>query len=116
MPFRYEELVTPKGRPYVRVHVSGDIDLHDAEEYVAKFLGPYLRRHVLSVVASGTEYTAKARKHLLAMNDAGPHATVTSSALVRAAINLMTRFQDTPKYRVFTDEFAALAWLDDQEA
>ncbi|WAS93484.1 hypothetical protein [Nannocystis punicea] len=116
MPFRYEELVTPRGRPYVRVHVSGDIDIRDAEEYVAKFLGPYLRRHVLSVVASGTEYTARARKHLLAMNDAGPHATVTNSALVRTAINLMTRSQDNPNYRVFADELAALAWLDEQEA
>ncbi|PCC70507.1 hypothetical protein SAMN02745121_06574 [Nannocystis exedens] len=116
MPFRYEELVTPRGRPYVRVHVSGDISLGDAEEYVTRFLGPYRGRHVLSVVASGTEYSAKARKHLLSMSDAGPHATVTTSALVRAAINLMTRFANTGKYRVFADEFEAMAWLDDQEA
>ncbi|WP_434421693.1 hypothetical protein [Nannocystis pusilla] len=115
MPFRYEELRTPRGRPYVRVHVSGDISLGDAEDYVTRFLGQYRGRHALSVVASGTEYSAKARKHLLAMEEAGPHATVTTSALVRAAINLMTRFTDNRKYRVFGDEFEAMAWLDDQE-
>ena len=116
MPFRYEELVTPRGRPYVRVHVSGDIGLGDAEEYVARFLGRHRGRHVLSVVASGTEYSARARKHLLAMEGAGPHATVTSSALVRAAIDLMTRSADNNNYRVFGNEFEAMAWLDDQEA
>ncbi|MDC0722275.1 STAS/SEC14 domain-containing protein [Nannocystis bainbridge] len=116
MPFRYEELVTPMGRPYVRVHVSGDIDLRDAEEYVARFEGAYQRRRVLSVVASGTEYSAKARKHLLAMRESSPHATVTTSALVRAAIHLMTRSAAGGTYRVFTDEPEALAWLDDQEA
>ena len=118
MPFRFEELVSAKGLAYVRVHVSGEIGVADAREYVGKFGagGPYHRKHTLSYVEKGTEYGAEPRKMFLAMGLHAPHATVTSSALVRAGINLMTRFSlKGAKYRMFAAEPEAIAWLEGQE-
>ena len=118
MPFRYEELVSPRGLAYVRVHVSGELGVADAQEYIGKFGagGPYHRKHTLSYVEKGTEYGAEPRKMFLAMGLSAPHATVTSSALVRAGINLMTRFSPMgTKYRMFATEAEAIAWLEGQE-
>lgn len=118
MPFAYEELVSPRGRPCVRVQVSGEIGLPEAQEFAGKFThgGPYFLQPTLSVVARGTEYTAEARKHLLAMGEHGAHAAVITSAIVRAAINLMVRLTGkAEKFRMFTAEPEALAWLDEQE-
>jgi hypothetical protein len=119
MPFQYEERVSPRGRPYVRVLVFGDVDFADAEDFLRRFSkgGPYHRKHTLSVVAPGTTYSPEARKHVVQLGDeSGPHATVTTSALVRAAINLMTRFSgNLDKFRMFTAEPEAVAWLEDLE-
>lgn len=119
MPFRYEERVSPKGRPYVWLHVSGELSVADANEYASHFRagGRYHRMHTLSFVEKGTEYGPEARRIFLEVGQSAPHATVTSSALVRAAINLMSRFSPkTGRYRMFATEPEALAWLDDKEA
>jgi len=117
MPLAFQELVTPRGRTYVRVAISGDFDLAEAEEFVDRFssTGPYYLKPSVSVVPRGTEYTPAARKHLLKMGEAGPTATVTTSPLVRAAVNLMLRLSGkTGKLRMFASETEAVAWLDEQ--
>jgi hypothetical protein len=117
MPLAFQELVTPRGRPYVRVAVSGVFDLAEAEEYVERFskTGPYHLKPSMSVVPRGTEYTTAARKQLLKMGDAGPTATVTTSPLVRAAVNLMLRLAGkSGTLGMFATEAEAVAWLDKQ--
>lgn len=117
MPIAFQELLTPRGRPYVRVAVSGDFDLAEAEAFVSSFgrEGPYFMKPAISVVPRGTEYTPAARKHLQTMGEAAPMATVTASPLVRAAVNLMLRLSGkTGQLRMFTTEAEALTWLDTQ--
>lgn len=119
MPLAFEELATPRGRPYVRVAVTGEFDLADAKQFVTRFGkdGPYFMKPSMSVVPRGTEYTSDARKHLQTMGDAGPTATVTTSPLVRAAVNLMVRLSGRKNtLRMFGTEAEALAWLDEQIA
>ena len=117
MPIAFEERVTPRGRGYVRVPVAGMFDAAEAEAYVQHFKkgGPHFMKPTISVVARGTEYTTEARKLLVQVTEAGPTATVTSSPLVRAAINLMLRLASkSNNLRIFGTEPEALAWLDDQ--
>lgn len=118
MPVTFEERVSPRGRAYVRVSAWGKFDLAEAQEYIGRFSegGPYYLRPVLSVVAHGTEYTPAARKHLFTMGKSGPIASVTTSALMRAAINLMVRFsRKSGTMRMFATEAEGLAWLDEQD-
>jgi hypothetical protein len=117
MAVRYEEGKTPKGSPLLRMYVSGVCTLAEAQtlgEYL--FPGkPYARQRVLVLVARGTEYTAEARRYFPAM-DNHPHAmaVVVTSAIVKAAINLMRRFGTGGQYMcLFTDEASALKWLDE---
>ncbi|PCC66826.1 hypothetical protein SAMN02745121_00445 [Nannocystis exedens] len=117
MPIAFEELLTPRGRPYVRVAVSGEFGLAEARQFVDSFGkgGPYYMKPSMSVVLRGTEYTSEARKHLQSTGETAPMCTVTSSPLVRAAINLMLRLSGrTGTFRLFGNEPEALAWLDEQ--
>ncbi|MDC0719759.1 DUF7793 family protein [Nannocystis bainbridge] len=117
MPIVFEERVTPRGRGYVRVGVTGVFDTAEAEAYVQHFTrgGPHFMRPTICVVTRGTEYTTEARKILVQVTEAGPTATVTSSPLVRAAINLMLRITGkSDTLRIFAAEPEALAWLDGQ--
>ncbi|WAS98664.1 hypothetical protein [Nannocystis punicea] len=117
MSIAFEELLTPRGRPYVRVTVAGEFGLTEAEQFVQRFGkdGPYYMKPSMSVVPRGTEYTTEARKHLQTMGEAGPTCTVTSSPLVRAAINLMLRLSGRPNtLRLCGTESEALAWLDER--
>lgn len=116
MAVRYEDGRTPKGHRLLIMHVSGTCDLSQSETLGARLKkgGDYHRARVLVHVAAGTEYTPEARKYFPTLND--DHvamATVVTSAIVRAMINLITRVGGgTPNFRMFTDTAAALAWLD----
>lgn len=116
MAVRYEEKKTPKGFPLLVMYVSGTCDLAESETLGVRIKpgGDYHRKRVLVYVAAGTEYTPEARKYFPTLN--GEHlgmATIVTSAIVRAMINLITRFAgSTQNFKMFTDEAAALAWLD----
>lgn len=116
MAVRYEDGKTPKGNPVLKMFVSGTCDLTEARSML-EHIDAGRRYHgglVLVYVAAGTEYTPDARKFF--PTTVGKHkamATVVSSAIVRAAINLMLRVSGGDKgFKMFSDEAAALAWLD----
>lgn len=116
MAVRYEEKKTPRGFPLLVMHVSGNCDLNESETLGARIKkgGDYYRQRVLVFVAAGTEYTPEARKYFPTLKeDHLGMATVVTSAIVRAMINLITRFAGGAKnFRMFTEEGTALAWLD----
>jgi len=116
MAVRYEERKTPRGSPLLVMHVSGRCDLAESETLGARIKkgGDYHRQRVLVFVAAGTEYTPEARRYFPTLNeDHVGMATVVTSAVVRAMINLLTRFAGGVKnFKMFTEEAAALAWLD----
>jgi len=116
MAVRYEEKKTPRGFPLLVMHVSGSCDLTESETLGVRLKtgGDYHDQRVLVFVANGTEYTPEARKYFptLSAEHLGM-ATVVTSAIVRAMINLITRFSGGAKnFKMFTDEATALAWLD----
>lgn len=116
MAVRYEEKKTPKGFPLLVMYVSGNCDLEQSETLGVRLKkgGDYHRQRVLVFVAAGTEYTPDARKYFPTLNeDHLGMATVVTSAIVRAMINLITRFAGGVKnFKMFTEEAPALAWLD----
>ena len=116
MPFRYEEKTTPKGAPLLVVHASGHVSFADAEELGNRLVAksPNHRWLVLTLTEKGLEYAPAARKHFQTMkDDYGSLATVVTSPIVRAAINMMMRlFGGAPNFRMFSDEAEALTWLD----
>lgn len=119
MGFSYQERVSPKGRPYVRIELEGQIDIGDAEELLTRFDpgGVYYRKTAFVVVGPGTAFDVAARKRLLETRAEGLAVCVVKSPLARAAINLMLRAVNLHgKVRMYNQEPEALAWLDEQEA
>jgi hypothetical protein len=115
MPFRYEEKKTPKGAPLLVVHAAGHISFPDAEELGKRLsTGPNHRWLVLTLADKSVDYAPAARKHFQTMkDDYGALATVVTSPIVRAAINMMMRlFGGAPNFRMFSAEAEALIWLD----
>lgn len=119
MPFRYQENTTPRGLPLLTVHASGHISLADAEELGARIApgGANHRWRVLTYAEKGLEYDPAARKYFPSMKS---HffalATVVTSPIIRAAINMMMRLTGkSPDLRMFSDDAEALAWLDSYE-
>jgi hypothetical protein len=116
MPFRYQETKTPKGSPLLVVHASGHISLADAEEMGA-LMAPGAANHrwrILTRTEKGVEYAPAARKYFPSMK--GNYyalATLVTSPIVRAAINMMMRLTGQAQdLKMFSDEAEALAWLD----
>lgn len=117
MPVHYEEGTTPAGHPLLTMHVSGLCSLAEAET-LDGYIKPgkkYHRQRVLVYVAHGTTYSPEARKHFPKLKmDHHAMATVVTSTVVRAAINLITRVMgDSRNFRLFNDGAAGLAWLDE---
>lgn len=118
MPFRFEEAVTPKGDPLLLLQISARVTLADAE-HLEKRLGPGGPNHkwlILAPCEKGTEFDAAARKHFAVVAHNRYYraiAPVVTSPITRAAINMIIRLiGDVPNVRLFSDEPAALAWLD----
>ena len=116
MPFQIDETTTPKGAPLLRVQASGHVSLAHAEELAARVAvgGPNHGWSILTIVARDTEYAREARNHFQTMkgNYRGL-ATVVTSPILRAAINMMLRLAgNAPHFRMFKGEAEALAWLD----
>jgi hypothetical protein len=116
MPFRYEESRTPKGSPLLVVHASGHVSLADAEVLGVRTApgGPNHGWRIITHAAKGIEYAPAARKYFPSMN--GNYfalATVVTSPIVRAAINMMMRLTgQATDLKMFSTEAEALAWLD----
>lgn len=119
MPFLYEEATTPQGKPLLRITARGEVTLADAESLGARIEegAPNHRWRILSVVEKGTEYSAGARKYFPTLQPKyGAIAVVVTSAIVRAAINMMMRLTgQAPNLHLFTTEAEGLAWLDGLE-
>lgn len=120
MPFSYQETKTPKGCPLLVVHASAHISLTDAETLGAMIApgGPNHRWRVITYAAKGVEYAPAARKYFPNMST---HyfalATLVTSPIARAAINMMMRLTgQTHALKMFSDEAEALAWLDSYES
>lgn len=116
MPFRYEEKTTPKGAPLLVVHAGGHVSGEDAE-HLAGLFAPGGRNHrwlLLTLAEKGVEYAPAARKVFPRMKqDYKALATVVTSPIVRAAINMMMRLTGgAPNFRMFSSEAEALTWLD----
>lgn len=116
MPFHFEEKTTPAGKPLLVVHATGHIALEDAEALASR-VAPGAANHgwlVLTYAAKGVEYAPAARKRFNTMiTNYRALAAVVTSAIVRAAINMMLRLSGgAANFRMFSDEKEAMAWLD----
>jgi hypothetical protein len=117
MPFQFHEGTTPQGLKILVVDAAGQVNLAHGHELEAKIL-PGQAHHggyLLSRVAAGTEYSPDVRKFFKQLNpNFAAMAVVVTSPIVRAAINLMLRFNNDQRlsFRMFTDEDEAKAWLD----
>lgn len=113
----YEDGKTPKGAPLLIMRSSGKIDLAEAKTLDEHVLPgrPYHLQRSLVYVATGTEYTADARRYFPTLNQhLYAMATIVTSAVVRATINLISRVSGGSRnFKMFTDEASALAWLDE---
>lgn len=119
MPFTFSDQTLPSGTPYLRIDVEGQVELEDGEAFAAQLRRPeFGAGKVLSVVASGTEYSTRVRKYFPSINDDFEYlAAVVTSPIVRTMINLMVRLMHGGggTVRLFTDEAKALTWLDQHE-
>jgi hypothetical protein len=119
MPFRYQESTTPRGSPLLEIHATGHISLADAEEMGAMIApgGANHRWRLLTYAEKGVEYAPAARKYFPSMNsNYFALATLVTSPIVRAAINIMMRLTgQVPDVKMFSDAAEALAWLDTYE-
>jgi hypothetical protein len=118
MPFRFEEARTPKGQPLLKVYAAGHISLADAEA-MGKLLepgGPNHKWRVLTYTDKNVDYAPAARKYFPILNERyHALATLVTSPIVRAAINMMMRLTGQARaLKMFSDEAEALAWLDTQ--
>lgn len=116
MPIQVSETKTPAGNRLMRCIVSGHVSLADAEAMGAQMKTgqPFHLCLVLCVVEKSTDYSPESRKYFGTM--AGSFkamATVVSSAILRAAINFMTRVMGGKDFRMFNSEAEGLAWLDE---
>lgn len=116
MPFHFEDMKTPAGKPCLLIRASGVVELADAQALEALMV-PGARHHrglVLAIVDKSTEYRPAARKHFATLQDKyGATSVVVTSPIVRAAINLMMRLTGQARaFRMFSTEAEALAWLD----
>lgn len=120
MPFRFEDSRTPQGRPCLIIHISGLVELADAEALAARFApgGPYHKQLGLGLVEKGTEFSSDARRSLPGMfPNYRAIASVVTSPIVRATINLMLRLgKRDSNYRMFATRDEAMTWLDEQAA
>jgi hypothetical protein len=116
MPFRFEEATTPGGAPMLKLITTGRVELADAEAFGARVAagGPNHRWRVLIIAEKDVEYSPASRKYFPTTQ--GLYlgiATVVQSAIVRAAINMMIRLSGGARdFRIFSDQAAALEWLD----
>jgi hypothetical protein len=119
MGFSYEERVSPRGLPYIRLGIEAEIGVAEARDYVARFQpgGDYHGRPILAVVARGVSFDIAARKLLIESRATVPTSCVVTAPLARAAVNLMIRGAGlSSKARVFKTEPEALAWLEERGA
>lgn len=119
MPFEFQELTNDNGMLYLRMDVSGRIELADGKALEAHLLRPSLRGgRVLAVAREGTEYSIEVRKFFPTLRDKfSKLATVVTSPIGRAAVNVMLRltyFGEGGIIRMFTSEQEAMAWLESQ--
>jgi hypothetical protein len=117
MPFAFQELTSNNGMHYLRVDSSDRIELADGEALEAHLLRPSLRGgRVLAVARNGTEYSVEVRKFFPTLRDKfNKLATVVTSPIGRAAINMMLRLTyhgEGGVVRMFTSEQEAMAWLE----
>ena len=119
MPLRFSEQTTETGMRYLRVDASDHVALEDAKAFGDRVMSPEWHHGlIMSVVAKGTEYAPDARKYFPTLNkEITALATVVTSPIVRAAINMMLRLgrimEDNP-LRMFSSEAEALKWLESQ--
>lgn len=119
MAVRMEEGQSPKGRPILVLHVSGDVSGEEAQRMLDKVKtmgGGPLRPSVLSFVEPGTKYSAESQR--VFTRDFAPHcdrtAAVVSSKFLRATINFMVRVGGNAQtVRTFDTEEDAMSWLDE---
>lgn len=116
MPIQLEDGTTPAGHPCLIANASGYVTLADAQAMGALLEkgARYHLQRVLSGVAKGTEYSPEARKYFPSFNpNVLALAAIVTSPLVRAAINLMFRLTGKGiRFRMFTTDAEAMAWLD----
>lgn len=116
MPYIFEDAKAPSGAPLLRVRTSGRISLEDAEDLGRRVTqGGRVDRLILIFMEKGTEWSPEARKYFPNMaNTFRRCAAVVTNPIVRSAINLMVRLiGESGVFRIFADEGAALAWLDE---
>lgn len=116
MPFQFHHITTESGLRYLRVDVSGHVDLDDGKALEAYLLpgAQYHLGYLMSVVAKGTVYSPEVRKFFPTLDRKyGALAAVVTSPIVRAAINMMLRIAaNQPTFRMFTSEAEGIAWLE----
>jgi hypothetical protein len=116
MPFQFQEFDTSSGMHYLRVDVSGQVELADGQAMEAYLLRPNMRNgRVLCIVAKGTEYSPEVRKFFATLNDKFfKMASVVTNPIIRAAINMMVRLKpiEGGLFRMFSSEQEALKWLE----
>lgn len=116
MPIQVSESKTPAGHRLMRCNVSGHVSLADAQAMgdQMKTGQPFHKSLVLCVVDKSTDYSPESRKHFGTMQGSyQAMGTVVGSAILRAAINFMTRVTGGKDFRMFNSEAEALAWLDE---
>lgn len=121
MPLEFSEHTSEGGMPYLRADASGQVSFDDAKAFEAQVKRPeWHRGMVLSVVAKGTEYLPAARKHFAALSDdVNALATVVTSPIMRATMNMMLRLgrvRGKRTLRMFTSEAEAITWLESEWA
>ena len=116
MPIQVSEAKTKAGNRLMRCVVSGHVSLADAEAMGNQLKAgqAFHKCLVLCVVEKSTDYSPESRKHFGTMQgNYQAMGTVVSSAILRAAINFMTRVTGGLDFRMFNGEAEALAWLDE---
>lgn len=117
MSMQFSEHTSETGMRYLRADASEQVDLEQAKAFEAAVTRPEWHHGlVLTVVAKGTEYSPESRKYFATLNkDIFALATVVTSPIVRAAINMMLRLgriKGHSPLQMFSSETEALAWLE----
>jgi hypothetical protein len=121
MPIGLSELTTPSGHPVLKAVFSGDITVPEAQAYHAQLL-PGQRYHFVGhlVVGQIRGVSADVKKVLSSYKadqvNPPPVAIVLGSAILSLVAGLVTRTTGNENTEYFSDEKAALEWLDERVA
>ena len=117
MPLTFSDHTLPSGEPYLRMESRDQLELSDCEALAARLDRPeYRMGKAVSVVNKGTRGSAEVRRTLNGLGyKYSAVATVVTSPILRAMVSMMSRLAPAQhNHRIFADENAAIAWLDQQ--